>query len=1030
MKKWLTIFLLLYGGVFASAQVLPVSFRNAGINDGLSQNSVVDIAVDQTGFLWLATQDGLNRFDGKDFLVFNKIFDDVTVPSGNKLGRIITGNNNDLWMITSGGKLEKLNLYNHSFETLNKLTRDSVSLPPASSLYINKNNELWIGTENDGLFVYRPVNKSLNRYTAKQDSPIRLSHNHIQSIFADSRNNYWLLTKNGITVINPALKEAKRLLQSPDSSSVISYSAIDEDKEGFLWLGSFGKGLFLKRKEDTSFVPFKGFSSLQAIPSDLVVYAIKTDNEDRIWIGTYGNGLYLINKKDRTIQNFKSDKRKPFSHGHNDVLCIKQDSRGGVWIGSDGGGLSYYHNALNNFSTYSADNLPDNTSIEQVRSVVVDKQGMIFAGTSEKGLFYTDPANAVFQQLVFKPYKKSISNPNRVVSLLCDKEGDIWLGTQSNGLMILDPKTKKIKTWFQPDAVGWQKIPDHTIWCMLVLNKNQILAGTLNNGLCIIDKQKGFIRTFKHAGNEKESPGLNNVRAFVKINDSLYCIGYERKGIQFLNIKTGIFKPIQNEALNKIWSEETILKCIFYHPPFLLIGTQGKGIIAYDQSSEKVFSITEEQGLPNNTIYGILEDRQGYFWLSSNKGLSRFLLPGDISIINRSYFNVFSAQDGLQSNEFNTGAWYEGADGTLYFGGIKGLNFFNPANFIKNSQEIPVVITQVNIKNSPFSSDTIISYKKRLQMKYHENSVSFSYAGLAFFSNAGLQYLYRLSGYDDDWINAGNRNYAAYTNLLPGDYYFEVKSYNQTTNEYGPVTRLALQITPPYWQRWWFIVSGILLLIAVLYALYRYRINQILQMQNVRSRIATDLHDDIGSTLTNINILTELSKKNIGHKRESEIFLNRIAEEANISSQALDDIVWSINKENDSIEQTVARMRRYAAEIFEAANINYSLQSDEQIAGRKLNIEIRRDFYLLFKETINNIYKHASASNVEIKLWLEKKNLQLQISDDGKGFDPAAPSHRNGIKGIHTRVKKWKGRVDILSEQGKGTTIHISLPVS
>jgi ligand-binding sensor domain-containing protein/two-component sensor histidine kinase len=1030
LNKWLTILLLLYGGSFVSAQAPPFSFRNIGINDGLSQNSVVDIAVDQTGFLWLATQDGLNRFDGKDFLVFNKIFDDVTVPSGNKLGKIITGNNNDLWMITSGGRLEKMNLYNHSFESLTKLTRDSIVLPPASSLYLSKNNELWIGTENNGLFVYALTGKSLKHYTAQLNSSFKLSDNHIQSIFTDSKNNYWLLTKNGVTVINPVLKETKQLLHSSDSSSLISYSAIDEDEEGTLWLGSFGKGLFYKKKGDNTFIPFTGFSSSQTIPSELVVYSIKTDREGRIWIGSYGNGLYLINKKDSTIQNFKNDKRKPFSHGHNDVLCIKQDTRGGIWIGSDGGGLSYYHNGLNNFSSYTAENLPDTVSIEQVRSILVDKYGSILAGTSEKGLFYRDPQKAAFHQLVFKPYKKSISNPNRVVSLLCDGEGDIWVGTQANGLMILDGKTKKIKKWFHPDATGFQKIPDHTTWCMQSFQQNKVLAGTLNNGLCIIDKQKGFIKNFSRNSNEKETPGFNNVRAMVKISDSLYCIGYERKGIQFLNIKTGIFETIQNESLNKIWREETILKCLFYHPPFLLMGTQGKGIIVYDRSSEKVFRITEEQGLSNNTVYGILEDKQGWLWLSSNKGLSRFRLPQDISSINRSCFNVFSAQDGLQSNEFNTGASYEGADGTLYFGGIKGLNFFNPANFTKTSLEIPVVITQVNIKNSPFSSDTIISYKKKLQLKYHENSVSFNYAGLAFFSHAGLQYLYRLSGYDNEWINAGNRNYAAYTNLLPGDYYFEVKSYNQTSNEYGPITRIAIQITPPYWQRWWFIISGIFLFMAVLYALYRYRVNQLIQMQNVRSRIATDLHDDIGSTLTNINILTELSKKNIDHKREAEIFLNRIAEEANISSQALDDIVWSINKENDTIEQTVARMRRYAAEIFEAANINYSLQSDQQIAGRKLNMETRRDFYLLFKESVNNIYKHAKATNVEIKLWVEKKNLQLQISDDGKGFDTAAPTHRNGIKGIHTRVKKWKGHADIRSEPGKGTIIHISLPVS
>jgi signal transduction histidine kinase len=204
----------------------------------------------------------------------------------------------------------------------------------------------------------------------------------------------------------------------------------------------------------------------------------------------------------------------------------------------------------------------------------------------------------------------------------------------------------------------------------------------------------------------------------------------------------------------------------------------------------------------------------------------------------------------------------------------------------------------------------------------------------------------------------------------------------------------------------------------------------LLQIQRVRSRIATDLHDDIGSTLTNINILSELSKKNIDNRPEAEKFLSRISEEVNASGQALDDIVWSINKNNDTIEQTVARMRRYAAEMFEGANITYSLQSDEQIAHRKLNMELRRDYFLLFKESINNIYKHARAKNVQIKVWVERSRLLLLIRDDGGGFNVQTETHRNGIKNMHTRAEKWKGSVNIHSEPGKGTSTEISLPIS
>lgn len=1008
-----------------TAQAPSFSFRNVNINEGLSQSSVVDIAVDKTGFLWFATQDGLNRYDGKEFLVFSKIFDDVTTPYGNRLGKIVPGNDNDLWLVTSGGKLERLDLYNQAITMVDKLTPDSIPVPFVSCLRLDRNNQLLIGTESDGLMVLAPSARSVRQFTTRQGSPIQLSDDHIQSIFIDNRGRYWLLTPNGVTVMDAGMKRGKKLLyHSPISNAPpIPCSAMEEDEKNNLWLGSFGKGLFIKRPGDSTFVPFTGFSASQTMPADLIIETVKADGTGRVWVGTYGKGLYLINQQNQTIQYFLEDKRKPFSLDNNDVLCIERDNKGGLWIGTDGGGVSYYNNALNNFSTYSNINLPANISIQQVRSVLTDREGNIWAGTTNQGLVFIDPVQNTYRQLHYS-YKKGTQE--RIVSLLADEEGDIWVGTQGNGLMIINARTKKREKWFHPDTTGHMKIPDHTIWCMLPFRGDTILAGTQSAGLCFINKRMGLIGM-----PESKIPPLEmNVRAMIRIDDSTICIGYERKGIQFFNTRTGQLRNITDPSFLTIWNGETVLKCIFYRAPFLLTGTLGKGLLVHDLSSGKTYPITEEDGLPNNTIYGILEDQSGHLWLSSNRGLFRFAFPENPGAVNRSNFTIFNVEDGLQSNEFNTGAYFASQDGRLFFGGVKGLNFFNPARFINTTQDIPVVITKATINNELFDGDTVIAYKKRLQLGYDQNAVSFTFAALDFLSNARLNYSYRLGGYDINWINAGNRNYAAYTNLQPGNYVFEVRTFNPSNNKYGRVTTLLIRIVPPYWQSWWFILACVLVMMGILYAFYRYRVNQLLQMQRVRSRIATDLHDDIGSTLTNINILSELSKKNLDKKQEAEIFLNRITEEVNVTSQALDDIVWSINKDNDTIEQTIARMRRYAAEVFEGANIIYSLQSDEKIEDRKLNMELRRDFFLLFKESINNIYKHSRARNVQISVRLEKNRLRIMIRDDGAGFDKNTPTHRNGIKNMHSRAAKWKGDIHIESELGRGTSTEISLPVS
>jgi ligand-binding sensor domain-containing protein/signal transduction histidine kinase len=1025
-KIYLFFFLLTCLPASIHAQA-GLSFRNISINEGLSQSSVVSIAVDNTGFLWFATQDGLNRYDGKEFVVFNKIFDDVTKPTGNQLGKVIKGNNNDLWLVTSGGKLERFNLYDQQFTPIDTLPLTGKPIPTVSCFFIDERGQWWIGTQNEGLYKYSPAQQRSLEHLGSGHSLSTLSGNHIHAIFRDKQKRTWLLTENGMTMFSHYSASPRKIAFQFDSalSSPVSFSTMDEDEESVLWAGSFGKGVFLKTEKDTTFLPFAGFSSSQTIPTDLVVQSIKTDQGGRIWVGTYGKGLYLINKKDRTIQNFTFDKKKSSSLGYNDVLCIEQDSRGGLWIGTDGGGLSYYHNALNNFATYSAVNLPDTVTIEQVRSITKDRQGMIWAGTSNQGLVIIDSNRAGFQQLRLPSHNQSLNAPGRIVSLLCDAQGDIWIGTQGNGLIILDAKSKKTKDWFYPGASSGKRLPDHTVWCMLPFKDNKILIGTQNAGLFLVDKSTGQTQDFNPYNRTS-----NNVRAITRIDDSTICIAYERTALKLMNTKTRSTKNLSDPALNKLWNEEIILKCVFYRAPFLFAGTLGKGLIIHDLSTGKQHWVTNAQGLPNNTIYGILEDKNGLLWISSNRGLCRLKLPANPAAINRSHFALFSAEDGLQSNEFNTGAYYAADDGTLFFGGVKGLNIFHPDRFVYTSQDIPVVITQATINNQPYKADTVISYKKGMRLRYSQNSMSFSFAALDYLSNARLNYSYRLLGYDDNWIDAGNRNYAAYTNLEPGNYVFEVRASDQTNSTNGSITRLAIYIAPPYWQTWWFITLVVMMVTFILYAFYRYRVNQLLQLQKVRSRIATDLHDDIGSTLTNINILSELSKKNIDHRKQAEIFLNRIAEEVNVTSQALDDIVWSINKNNDTVEETVARMRRYAAEMLEGANIRYSLQSDEQMSNRKLNMELRRDVYLLFKEAINNIYKHSKATTVEIRVWLDRNQLRMLIRDNGIGFDSKASTHRNGIKNMHERAGKWKGSIKLVTEEGRGTTTDIALPVS
>lgn len=240
---------------------------------------------------------------------------------------------------------------------------------------------------------------------------------------------------------------------------------------------------------------------------------------------------------------------------------------------------------------------------------------------------------------------------------------------------------------------------------------------------------------------------------------------------------------------------------------------------------------------------------------------------------------------------------------------------------------------------------------------------------------------------------------------------------------------MEIRVRPPFWQTWWFIALCILSLAGLLYAFYRYRISQLMKVQQIRHRIATDLHDDIGSALTNISLLSELSRKSLTKGNDAGTFLDRISEEVQSSGQALDDIVWSINTNNDTLEQMVARMRRYAAEIFDGADIRYEFDMSIPSTQRRLNMEQRRDCFLAFKEILNNIYKHARALNVRIRLTMEGSSFRIEVSDDGKGFDTRAVTQRNGLKNIRLRVDKWRGAARIESS-ASGTRVAVEFPLA
>jgi signal transduction histidine kinase len=315
-----------------------------------------------------------------------------------------------------------------------------------------------------------------------------------------------------------------------------------------------------------------------------------------------------------------------------------------------------------------------------------------------------------------------------------------------------------------------------------------------------------------------------------------------------------------------------------------------------------------------------------------------------------------------------------------------------------------------------------------ISLPANDNNINIAFTAVNLVDGMQNKYYYKLNDLSKNWISAGKSRQISFSNLVSGNYSFRVKAQLADNTMSINEATLFFSVETPYYKRWWFIILSTLIAAGIIYAVYLNRIRQLLRVQAIRNSIATDLHDDIGSSLSNINILTELSKAKLNEPEQAEKFIKRIAEEVNSSNQSLDDIVWSINTMNDSYEQIVARMLRYAGEVFEGANIAYHIDFDESMAHKKLDMEKRKDIYLVFKEAINNIYKHSAASRVEIELKGDQNCFQMIISDNGKGFDHTIPTSRNGVKNMKTRVSKWKGCISISSGTGRGTTLNIIIP--
>jgi ligand-binding sensor domain-containing protein len=902
---------------------------------------------------------------------------------------------------------------------------DGLVANPVRCIYQDRKGFIWIGTV-EGLSRYDGY--KFTNYTTING----LSHNYINSIFevddkllvAENNGAIDVFQNNSMTqgykaatavnIINPFNDQ---LLLTSDGNGFYEYKKdtiiLPHQEKNTFSLGPMlplGDSLLLTAGIDNHIFIYTKDLSIAAVSKYINshIYALFEDSKKRIWACT-SHGLKLV-----TIQTAKeaalSFGKLPTEFDFEPlktagVTSMIEEQDGSFWIATLKGLVHLFPDG--NFQVYNEkDGLPS----ARIQSLYLDKEKNLWIGTMLGLAKWVSRNNVVF----FNTETQDFRNDVVAISSLVDQE--IILRTD-HGLQNFNFVTREFKNIEVPDNYR-DPVPIAGTSPLLIHYDNRI--GMLNNETnTVIPYSKvdtpmaGIISSVRHPQGTIFSGTFGGLYA---INKSSV------KKITPYRI-TSLAVDMNGHIWVSTWSEG-----------FFRITIKNSGEELYD-TLDLTARIKEKQ------IRGLYVDRKNNIWVGTRYGGAFCLTPKENDKFDIQHFN---RQSGLMSDwvlsfaetktddiwvgsHFGIDKLVKEVSGYRVFNFSKAVNFFGEIKKIlplKDDNWVCLANTGIGIfkdaklHHQPpllpriFTTSlgtlenklTVVLPTEKLTVRPNQNAARFEFGALGFMNERQILYSYRLMGSSDtSWSKPENIHEASYASLSPGDYTFEVKAVGWN-GEYSLPASFSFFISRPFWKQWWFIALCILAIAVFFYALYRYRINQLLRLQTVRNNIATDLHDDIGSSLTNISILSELSSKNISQPEKAQPFLQRISEEVQASSQAMDDIIWSVNSRNDSLQETMARMRRYAAELFDNSDIKCHLALEENAGNKKLTMEERRDVYLIYKEALNNIHKHAEANNVWINVSQNQNYLLMKIKDDGKGFNTDLVTHRNGFKNLRSRV--------------------------
>ncbi|MBN2485801.1 MAG: response regulator [Bacteroidales bacterium] len=1029
------------------AQSPNLVFRHLHTEDGLSQSTVHAIVQDSYGFMWFGTDNGLNKYDGKKFVVYHHDADEAKSLSSNFIVEIFEDSHGCLWV---GNGYNGLDLFNRETEEFIHFRNDpskegSISNNNIRVIYEDKNKNLWIGTSGGGLNRYNRNTNSFEHILHEKDKSNSIGSNYISSICEDSKANLWFGSTEGILIkFNPIDSTYTNIPLYGNYKADLfntTFCNLYIDSDDNVWFGT-EIGIFIYNQA-TGEIEHLKYNNTNKGPNVNAISSVLEFEKGIFFIATDHGGLNIYNKKTGIFTYHLNKRYDETTISNNQLYDIYRSHNGVIWIGSFHGGINIYDKNAIKFQQYKYLLTGDDAlnCCNSVLSIAEDKDKNIWIGYDGQGMDIYNPATGKVRHLYNEPDNPNTIAANCITEIYRDKFNNMWIGTYLEGLSVFNPENGRYRH-FKHDAENPWGIGGNNIWTITESSDGNIWIGTIGNGADRYNPSTNIFEHFTNSTSDKTSLSNNDVFKIFEDKEGNIWIG-TRNGLNLLKTNEKSFiRFISGDPNGSNIFGAWVYDIFQDSNGNIWVGTD-LALNLYLPEKNSFVHFSEADGLNGNSVLCIMEDNNNYLWLSTNKGLTRFSFSD-------STFKNYDIVDGLQGNEFNYTSSLRASDGKLYFGGKNGFNVFHPDSVNHNQHVPPVYFTGLSILNTPVSPgagniiDKHINFAKEVGLNYRQNVVTFEFAALNFTNPQKNQYAYKLEGFDKKWNYVGNRNEVTYTNLNPGIYTFRVIASNNDGVWNREGASIKITIHPPYWKARWFTALVLAVIALMVYLFIRGREKRLLRDKKILQEKVAERTVQIESQkeeLENhrnhleqlIELRTEELRKakekaeesdrlksaflaNMSHEIRTPmnaiVGFSNLLNEADITEKEKREFIDMINSHSDSllvliedildlslIEANQITIRKKAFELndfinkiyasFLVSNKNSNIKLALKNSLEEKNLRLNTDQYRvkqILTNLLNNALKYTTEGYVELGCISEDENLIFYVKDTGVGI--------------------------------------------